>query len=251
MIFTTRVAVGNLAGRSGQLWRSDTDDDPAAGQPGDLCGFDWAIPGGVTTNQRGDARTTAYGATTCTDAGAVQTNYSSSFSQQPTGGSANATITPSPAVRLYDNGAPIALSGAAITISPSSAALNGTTTQSTDSNGQATFGDLSIGTPQTNETFTASVALTAAGSPTPETASVTSASFDITTLTPAITFTVPNHTYGDAAFPVTATSSSSGTITYSGLRAGDNVKQHRHAHRKSITLKASQVASGSYAAAMQ
>ena len=188
---------------------------PLPGSPAVCAGSIAAIPGGVTADQRGDARTTAYGGTTCTDAGAVQTNYSLSFLQQPAGGFANATITPSPAVQLNENGAAIALSGVTISVSASSGTLNGTTTESTDNNGQATFGDLSIGAPQTNDTVTASVALTAAGSPSPEAASVTSASFDITTVTPAITFTVPNHTYGDAAFPVAATSNSSGTITYS------------------------------------
>src|ERR1700722_6061796 len=136
---------------------------PLPGSPAICAGSVAAIPGGVTVDQRGEPRITAYGGTTCTDAGAVQTNYSLSFSQQPTGGSANATITPSPAVQLNENGAPIALSGAPISISTSSGTLNGTTTQSTDNNGQATFGGLSIGTPQTNDTLTVSAALTAAG----------------------------------------------------------------------------------------
>ena len=224
---------------------------PLPGSPAICAGSITAIPGGVTTDQRGDARTTAYGGTSCTDAGAVQTNYSLSFLQQPTGGFANATITPSPAVQLYENGAAIALSGVTISVSASSGTLNGTTTQSTDTNGQATFGDLSIGTPQTNDTVTASVALTAAGSPSPEAASVTSASFDITTLTPAITFTVPNHTYGDAAFPVAATSNSSGTITYSVVSGPATVSGSivTLTGTGSVTLEASQAASGPYTAA--
>jgi hypothetical protein len=224
---------------------------PLPGSPAICAGSIAAIPGGVTTDQRGESRITTYGGTTCTDAGTVQTNYSLNFSQQPAGGSANATITPSPAVQLNENGAPIALSGAPISISASSGTLNGTTTQSTDNNGQATFGGLSIGTPQTNDTLTVSVALTAAGSPTPEAASITSIGFDITTLTPAITFTVTNHIYGDAAFPVAATSNSSGTITYSVISGPATISGGVVTLTSAglVTLEASQVASGPYAAA--
>lgn len=226
---------------------------PLPGSPAICAGSITAIPGGVTTDQRGDPRITTYGGTTCTDAGAVQTSYSLNFSQQPTGGSANATITPSPTVQLNENGAPIPLSGASISISAFSGMLNGTTTQSTDNNGQATFGGLSIGTPQTNDTLTVSAALTAAGSPSPEAASVTSIGFDITTLTPAITFTVPNHIYGDAAFAVAATSNSSGTITYSVVSGSATISANvvTLTGVGPITLEASQVASGPYAAATQ
>jgi hypothetical protein len=226
---------------------------PLPGSPAICAGSITSIPGGVTTDQRGDPRITTYGGTTCTDAGAVQTSYSLNFSQQPTGVSANATITPSPTVQLNENGAPIPLSGASISISAFSGMLNGTTTQSTDNNGQATFGGLSIGTPQTNDTLTVSAALTAAGSPTPEAASVTSIGFDITTLTPAITFTVPNHIYGDAAFAVAATSNSSGTITYSVVSGSATISANvvTLTGVGPITLEASQVASGPYAAATQ
>jgi hypothetical protein len=256
----TNGANGNVIGVSGiSLAPPDNYGGPTQtmiplpGSPAICAGSIAAIPGGVTTDQRGYSRTTAYGATTCTDAGAVQTNYSLSFSQQPAGGSANATFTPSPAVQLYENGTDIALSGANISISASSGTLDGTTTRSTDANGQATYGGLSIGTPQTNDTLRASVALTAAGSPTPETASVTSARFDIATLTPAITFMVPNHTYGDAAFPVAATSNSSGTITYSVVSGPATISGSivTLTGAGSVTLEANQFATGPYTAATQ
>lgn len=256
----TNGANGNVIGVSGinlaplaNYGGSTLTMIPLPGSPAICAGLIAAIPGGVTTDERGDARTTSYGATTCADAGAVQTNYSLSFSQQPTGGPANATITPSPAVQLYENAVPIALSGVAISLSAASGTLNGTTPQSTDSNGQATFGDLSIGTPQTNDSLTASVSLTAAGSPSPETASVTSATFDTSTLTPSITFAVPNHTYGDVAFPVAATSNSSGTITYSVASGPATVSGNivTLTGVGLVTLEASQAASGPYAAAKQ
>jgi hypothetical protein len=226
---------------------------PLPGSPAICAGSMAAIPGGLTADQRGDGRTTTYGGTPCNDAGAVQTNYSLSFFQQPTGTVTNATITPSPAVQLYENGAAIALSGAAMSLSASSGVLNGTTTQSTNTNGQAIFGNLSIGTVQTNDTITASIALTAAGSPSPTSVSITSASFDITSLTPTITFTVPNHTYGDAAFPVAATSNSTGTITYSVVSGPATVSGNivTLTGVGSVTLEASQAASGGYTAATQ
>jgi ABC-type anion transport system duplicated permease subunit len=46
------------------------------------------------------------------------------------------------------------------------------------------------------------------------TANTQNASFVVAALTPAISFTVPNHTYGDAPFTVSATSDSTGAFTY-------------------------------------
>jgi sugar lactone lactonase YvrE len=46
-------------------------------------------------------------------------------------------------------------------------------------------------------------------------ASTKNASFTVAAGTPTITFTVPNHTFGDAAFTVSATSNSTGAFTYS------------------------------------
>ncbi len=77
--------------------------------------------------------------------------------------------------------------------------------------------------------------------------------FIIGTVAPTITFTVPNHTYGDAPFTVTATSNSTGAITYSVVSgpatiAGTTVTL---TGAGSVVLKASQVAAGNYLAGSQ
>jgi len=71
--------------------------------------------------------------------------------------------------------------------------------------------------------------------------------------TPTITFTVPNHTYGDAAFNVSATSNSSGAITYSVVSGPATISGSTVTltGAGTVVLQASQVASGNYAAKTQ
>ncbi|HEY1646661.1 MAG TPA: Ig-like domain repeat protein [Terracidiphilus sp.] len=224
---------------------------PLPGSPA-ICAGALGNVGSVTADQRGDARTTNYGATTCVDAGAVETVYSLTFTQQP-GDEATATaLAPAPIVQLDESGTPIALSGVSISMSAAAGTLSGTTTESTAANGQATFGDLSIGTPQSGDTLTASMILTATGSPA-ITANATSSAFNIAAVAPTITFTVPDHTYGDAAFPVSATSNSSGTITYSVVSGPATISGGTVTltGAGTVTLEAAQAASGAYAAGTQ
>jgi hypothetical protein len=74
-------------------------------------------------------------------------------------------------------------------------------------------------------------------------------SFTVATITPTISFTVPNHTYGDAAFTVSATSNSTGAFTYTVVSgpatiAGSTVTLTGVG---AVMLSASQAASGNYA----
>jgi hypothetical protein len=76
-------------------------------------------------------------------------------------------------------------------------------------------------------------------------------SFTVAADTTTISFTVPNHTYGDAAFTVSATSPSTGAITYTvvsgpAIIAGPTVSL---TGMGAVMLSASQAASGNYAAA--
>ncbi|HEY0308270.1 MAG TPA: choice-of-anchor Q domain-containing protein, partial [Acidobacteriaceae bacterium] len=65
-----------------------------------------AAAAGLTLDERGAPRTTAYGTTTCVDSGAAQSNYEISFVQQPTSTVTNAAFTPSPTVQWKEsNGA--------------------------------------------------------------------------------------------------------------------------------------------------
>jgi RHS repeat-associated protein len=75
----------------------------------------------------------------------------------------------------------------------------------------------------------------------------------VTPLAPAITFTVPNHTYGDAPFTATATSSSSGAITYSVVSGPATISGSMVTltGAGTVALQASQAAAGNYTAGTQ
>jgi hypothetical protein len=77
------------------------------------------------------------------------------------------------------------------------------------------------------------------------------ATFTVGGNAPTITFTVPNHTYGDAPFTVSATSSSSGAITYSVTSGPATISGSTVTltGAGTVGLSANQVASGSYVAA--
>jgi sugar lactone lactonase YvrE len=71
--------------------------------------------------------------------------------------------------------------------------------------------------------------------------------------TPTITFTVPNHTYGDAPFTVAATSSSSGAIAYLVVSGPATISGSTVTltGAGSVVLQASQLAAGNYTAGTQ
>jgi CSLREA domain-containing protein len=121
-----------------------------------------ATAAGLTTDQRGNPRsTTAYSTTACVDAGAVQTAYSLQFTTSPSSTQkTNTPFTPAPVVQLYDlnpatgNPAPIALSGAQIVLALGTGSF--TTGPSirnvyTGSTGAATFNSLTVSTAESND----------------------------------------------------------------------------------------------------
>jgi len=76
------------------------------------------------------------------------------------------------------------------------------------------------------------------------------ATFTVAAITPALTFTIPNHTYGDAPFTVSASSNSTGAFGYAVVSgpatvAGSTVTL---TGAGTVVLSASQVASGNYIA---
>ncbi len=79
------------------------------------------------------------------------------------------------------------------------------------------------------------------------------ASFTVAAAGPTITFTVPNQTYGVAPFTVSATSNSSGAITYSVVSGPATISGSSVTITcvGTVVLKASQAASGNYAAGTQ
>jgi len=118
------------------------------------------VPAGVTTDQRGFARTnsTYKGGTKCVDAGAVQSNYALAFATEPPLvvliGQA---MTPAPVVALTESGAATAAAGS-VAMTDSAALLSGTTTESLAS-GAATFSNLFISSDTGSDKLIATLAL--------------------------------------------------------------------------------------------
>jgi sugar lactone lactonase YvrE len=78
-------------------------------------------------------------------------------------------------------------------------------------------------------------------------------SFNVAALTPAISFTVPNHTYGDAAVTVSATSDSTGTFTYSVVSGPASISGSTVTltGAGTVVLQASEAADSNYTVATQ
>jgi len=176
---------------------------------------------GVTTDERGFPRLTNGNL----DMGAAQTNYTAvDFAQQqPSNTLVNANITPAVEVEVLEtnttSNATDAVNGIPITLSLNgSGALGGTLTQTT-SGGVATFADLAIDTAGTGDTLATAPITVSSGFTLP---AVTSNSFDITLITPTVSFSpVPSTPviYGAAPITLSAMATSSGastgqTITY-------------------------------------
>ena len=127
-----------------------------------------------------------------------------------------------------------------------------TSAATTLSSGSATItipaGSLAVG----SYTLTASYTPDSNSSSIYNSASGTTA-ISVTAISPSITFTVPNHTYGDAPFTVSAISNSSGAITYSVVSGPATISGSTVTltGAGTVVLQASQAAAGNYAAAIQ
>jgi CSLREA domain-containing protein len=139
---------------------------PSPGSPAICTGIVADLPPGLTTDERGLPRTTTYGSNpTCLDSGAVQTNYSLSFSRQPAPIAPATAIAPqtdfSAAVNLKESGMPV--SGQTIPVSlghGSTGVLSGGSAV-TDSSGVAAYSSLQISSQGENDTLVATLPLTA------------------------------------------------------------------------------------------
>jgi sugar lactone lactonase YvrE len=160
---------------------------PLPGSPAICNGAVANIPSGVTTDQRGTPRTTTYASTACVDAGAVQTNYSLIFVQQPTDTSVGTSITPAPTVELNENGAAFAAGSSTIALTLSG---NGILTggSAATANGIATYSAASISALGTGDTLKASLVL---NSTTSISISTTSNTFDVAGGTSQLAFGTP------------------------------------------------------------
>jgi len=136
-------------------------------QPGSaaICGGIAAyIPEGVTTDQRGyPIENTTYpgysSSTPCVDSGAVQTNYSLAFTTQPPAKAYfGLAIIPAPVVALTESGNLAGAATGTVRMTDSFNVLLGTTSEGFSS-GTATFGNLVLASPATDDIFTATLGL--------------------------------------------------------------------------------------------
>ena len=104
-----------------------------------------------------------------------------------------------------------------------------------------------------SDTLTASYTPDSSSSSTYNTATGTSSAITVTATAPTITFTVPNHTYGDAPFTVSATSSSTGAVTYSLVSGPATISGSTVTltGAGTVVLQASQAAAGNYTGGTQ
>ena len=121
------------------------------------------------------------------------------------------------------------------------------------SGGSATFnlaaGSLAAG----SDIFTASYTPDSSNSSTYSSSSGTSSAVVVSQVTPTITFTVPNHTYGDAPFTLAATSNSGAPITYSVVSGPATISASTLSITGAgpVTVQAAQIAAGNYTAGSQ
>jgi CSLREA domain-containing protein len=119
----------------------------------------------LTTDQRGYPNTNStyllFGGGTCVDAGAVQTNYALSFTTPPPASvSVGQVISPAPVVSLTESTLPFGAASASVNMTDSANLLSGTTSEALSA-GAASFNDLVISAPASNDLLFASMPLNA------------------------------------------------------------------------------------------
>ena len=157
---------------------------PLPGSPAICAGLTANIPGGITTDERGLARTTTYGSTPCADAGAAQSNYAISFAAQPSNVLQNATMSPAPTVALTESSTPFTASSVSIPLSlTGTGALSGASAST--SGGVATYSALKVNTAGTGDKLVANLVL---NSVTNTSVSATSSGFNVAGLVTQLAF---------------------------------------------------------------
>ena len=157
-----------------------------------------AVCGGVLATDTLDARGYARGVNGCYAIGATQPAYAIAIVQQPSTTTVGGTITPAPSAQVTEHAVNIA--NVPLTATLATGSISGTTTQTTDSTGTATFANL---VPNTGgqQTLTLNDGLL----------TVTSAAFTAAPGTPTVLLAVSQsaQTYG-----VVPTGTFTGTVTF-------------------------------------
>jgi hypothetical protein len=193
------------------------------------------VPTGTGTDQRGVAWPVSYSGTSCQDTGAVQTDYSLNFVQQPSTTLSLTPISPAPTVELQESGIPFASS---VTIPLTLKDSSGDDTTGLDlsggsvatSGGVATYSPLDVDAAGTGDTLTANLMLNSASNPATAISS-TSNPFDVI-LKPTTTVSsdaLATYSASVQSIPLSATVTSSmgtvnaGTVTFTVMQGGTTV----------------------------
>ena len=180
---------------------------PLPGSPAICAGSQADILSGVTTDQRGLPNTnTSYpgfsAGAACVDAGAVQTNYALSFTQQPSNTVSGVSMLPAPAVTLTESGNAFTAAGVTVPLT-----LSGPGTLSggsaTTSAGVATYSSLNLSTPGSGDTLTATLSLNPALTP----------ALSLTTVSSEFNIIAGTPTAANSSFVLPATTVAGTTIT--------------------------------------
>lgn len=229
---------------------------PQPGSSAICAGSATLIPLFTAADQRGfpndNITYTGYSATApCVDSGAVQTNYTAVqfVGTGPYVAFANTSLGQNPAVivSVTENGQNIG--GVPVTLTFSGTGSASGLTATTVAGSGATFSSLLINKPSA-PTDTLAVSLPVVGS---DTLSAGPVNLTVNLPTPTTTFTVANHTYGDAPFAISATSNSTGAITYTLVSGPATIKGNvvTLTGAGTVVINASQAAAGNYLASNQ
>jgi len=156
---TNAVAGDPLLAPLGNYGGSTKTMLPQPGSAAICAGATGSVPSGVTTDQRGLARTSTYDGTACVDAGALQTHYALAFTTEPPAKPYfGQPIAPAPAVTLTESGAIATAANSPVALTDSAALLTGTTSANMAA-GTATFNNLILSAVDSSDTLTATLAL--------------------------------------------------------------------------------------------
>ncbi|MGC2300348.1 MAG: choice-of-anchor D domain-containing protein [Acidobacteriaceae bacterium] len=172
------------------------------------------IPNGLTTDQRGFPNSTTYNSTACYDLGAVQTNYSLSFTAEPPSSTAvpGTAMSPAPAVTVKESGTILTAGPATVAATDLNSDLTTSPATATTTAGVATFSTLLFNGATSADTLTATLPLNPNN--TAINLTTTSTPFSVGAATPTVTWpTASAITYGQS---LTASTLTGGSASFGG-----------------------------------
>jgi large repetitive protein len=177
------------------------------------------------TDARGYPRTTTYNGTTHIDAGAVETNYTLAFVQEPSNTTVNTAFSPVPSVQIYESGVPFNTTGGKLAVSAAAGTPSASSIAITAS---PAIINVTFPKPELDDTLIASINNSTTPTPT-VVASTTSTAFNISDKAATLGFGTPPPAQ-------VVTGGNAGTVTVDELLANGSINT---AGNDTITLKVS------------